>query len=55
MKKRSDIFALTVFWVDTYITSLRKANPELGKFFVHIDNRDVNSEKTQAFLLQHEI
>ena len=55
MKKKSDIYALTVFWVDTYITPLRKANPELGKIFVHSDNGEFNSEKTQAFLLKHGI
>ena len=53
--KKSDIYALTVFWVDTYITSLRKSSPELGKIFVHNDNREFNSEKTQAFLLKHGI
>ena len=55
MKKKSDIYALTVFWVDTYITPLRKSNPELGKIFVHSDNGEFNSEKTQAFLLKHGI
>jgi len=55
MKKKSDIYALTVFWVDTYITPLRKANPELGKIFVHSDNGEFNSEKTLAFLLKHGI
>ena len=38
MKKKRDIYALTVFWVDTYITPLRKSNPELGKILVHSDN-----------------
>ena len=55
MKKKSDIYALTVFWVDTYITPLRKANPELGKSFVHSDNGEFNSEETQSFLLKHGI
>ena len=44
-----------MFWVDTYITPLRKANPELGKIFVHSDNGEFNSEKMQAFLLTHGI
>ena len=43
MKQKSDIYALTVFWVDTYITPLRKSNPELGKIFVHSDNGEFNS------------
>ena len=55
MKKKRAIYALTVFWIDTYITPLRKTNPELGKIFVHSDDGEFNGEKTQAFILNHGI
>ena len=53
MKKKSDIYAVTVFWHDTYIVPLRKSHPELGKIFVHSDNSEFNSEVIQSHLLKN--
>ena len=53
MKKKSDIYAVNVFWHDTYIVPLRKSHPELGKIFVHSDNGEFNSEVIQAYLLKN--
>jgi len=32
MKEKGDIYALTVFWVDKYITPSSKPNLELGRY-----------------------
>ena len=35
-KKKSGIYALTAFWIDTYETPLSKVSPKLGKIFVQV-------------------
>ena len=53
MKKKSDIYAVNVFWHDTYIVPLRKSHPELWKILAHSDNGEFNSEVIQAYLLKN--
>jgi len=55
VKKMSDIYACSVFWIDTYFASLRTANPELEKIYVHYNNGEFNSERSHAFLLKNGI